>query len=609
MTQTYAIFGAGPAGLYTVWRLLTGGKAVAGDTITLYEWGTYDFEGNGLHRQPAGRICSHHVRTASGEGQDLNATYIEIGGMRFSEWDLTQFETGQDGQPTDTPSAGHRLVTQTIWNLGLHDDVRDFLTTTNPLFFLRGEHFYQNQIGPGQDEVKAPYDTPGNNAAPASDLFTNISNLVTGGADLKTRTDQCHFYAKGTLPDSFNSFVYDPGNIVSNIGYWNVFYDQAGNEGFNYAADAGGYSSNVINWNAADAAFYNGEFAPGDKFKTIAGGYSRLFVELYQKAQEAAVEQGVTLELKQGTRLHSIWMQGGAVTYRLATAQDPYTADGNTLTADCAFLAMPPEAVELVAQASRYTGVPAGGTDFLNAPNVANYLDSVVRQPSYKVAMFFDRPWWTEATYPPDLTSSGSQSDDVFGPTITDLPLRQIYYFGNNALKDYEGPPVYGVLASYDDERFVEFWRQLELSVDDRREVAGYRNLQPLEGGQEAPPEMERMLRLQLAKVHYGDPDAAHLIPQASSTVFMDWGRNPFGAGYHAWAAHFDICDVMHRLRAPADLAGQTGAPVYLIGSAFSNDQAWVEGAFCTAESVLVDYLDMKPLIDTSVYKLICSTC
>lgn len=607
MTQSYAIFGAGPAGLYTAWRLLTGGKAEAGDTITLHEWGTYDFEGTGMHRQPAGRICSHHIAAASGEGQDLSATYIEIGGMRFSEWDLKQYKTDKDGK--EIPSPGHRLVTQTIWDIGLHGDVQDFLTTTNPLFYLRGQHFYQQNLGKGDPPVKAPYATPGNNEAPASTLFTNISNLITGGADLETRSEQCHYYATGTLPDSFNSFVYDPGNTVSNIGYWNVFYDQAGNEGFNYAADAGGYSSNVINWNAADAAFYNGEFAPGDKFKTIAGGYSRLFVELYRKAREAAEAKGVTLTLKQGTRLHSIWMQDGAVTYTLATAQAPYAADGAPLTADCAFLAMPPESVELVAQATRYTGPPAGGTDFLNAPNVANYLDAVVRQSSYKVAMFFDRPWWTETPYPPDLVSDDGSSAHVFGPTITDLPLRQIYYFGNNALPDYQGPPVWGVLASYDDERFVGFWRQLELSVEDRREVADYRNLQPLEGGKAAPPEMERMLRLQLAKVHYGDPDAAGRIPQSTGTVFMDWGRNPFGAGYHAWAAHCDICDVMQRLRAPAELAGLSGAPVYLVGSAFSNDQAWVEGAFCTAESVLVDFLHMTPLIDTSVYKLVCSAC
>lgn len=604
MTRTYTIFGAGPGGLYTAWRLLSSGKTGKGDKVVLYEWGTYDFDGDGKHRQPAGRICSQHIPAPSGEGEDLSGSYIEIGGMRFLEWDGSQHETDKDGQPTSAPSPGHRLVSQTIRDLGMQGDVVDFLTTENPLYFLRGEHFYQDQLGGGPGDVRAPYNTPGNNEAPATDIFTNISNLITGDADLTTRTAQCNFYANGTLPESFNSFVYSGGEIASNVGYWNVFYDQAGNEGFNYAADAGGYSSNVINWNAADAAFYNGEFAPGGKFKTIAGGYSRLFVELYRQAVAAAEDCGATFELHQGTRLHSIWMQHDEIAFRLATAEDPFAATGRAQTTDCAFLAMPPESVELVAQATRYDS-PPDGTDFLNDGTVANYLESVIRQSSYKVAMFFDSCWWKDAKYPPKLTSDGV-TDNVFGPTITDLPLRQIYYFGDNALPGYAGKPVYGLLASYDDERFVDFWAQLELPGDARREVADSRNTEPLQGGTVAPPEMERMLRLQLAKVHYGDPNAAHQIPQALSTYYLNWSRNPFGAGYHAWAAHYDITDVMQRLRAPAQMAGLKGAPVYLVGSAFSNDQAWVEGAFCTAESVLVDYLDMSPLIDTSIYKLIC---
>ncbi|WP_425074897.1 hypothetical protein [Sagittula sp. S175] len=595
---TYAIFGAGPSGLYTAWRLITSGKATPDDSITLYEWGIYDFEGTGQYRQPAGRICSHHV-SLPGQPQDLDASYIEIGGMRFIEWDGQNYD--KDGKPAE----GHRMVSQVIRDLGMQGDVVDFLTTDDPLFFLRGQHFYQSQLGNG---VLAPYATPGNNAHPASDLFTSISGLITGQTDLTTRAQQCAWYAKGALPANFNSFVYQPGSIASNVGYWNVFYDQAGNEGFNYAADAGGYSSNVINWNAADAAVYNGEFAPGGTFKTLAGGYSRLFTQLLQQTMQAAGDRGIPIVLEQGRRLHSIVTRDGRPEFLLASADDPYKPDGPPQSADVAFLAMPPESVELIAQATRYVTYDA--VDFLNAPNVANYLDAVIKQPSYKVAMFFDRPWWADDSVPyKPKVAEGAGNSAIFGPTITDLPLRQIYYFGNNAMPGYGGKPLYGLLASYDDEQFITFWRQLELSVDQRRQEADYRNLQPLDGGQAAPPEMVRMLRLQLAKVHYGDPDAAYQIPQAVGTVFMDWGRNPFGAGYHAWAAHYDICNVMQTIRAPAALAGEAGAQVYLVGSAFSNDQAWVEGAFCTAESVLVDFLGLDPLIDTSVYPLICSSC
>ena len=51
---------------------------------------------------------------------------------------------------------------------------------------------------------------------------------------------------------------------------------------------------------------------------------------------------------------------------------------------------------------------------------------------------------------------------------------------------------------------------------------------------------------------------------------------------------------------------GQDALPVYIVGAAFSNDQAWVEGAFCTAESVLHDFLGIPTIADTAHYPLIC---
>jgi len=41
------------------------------------------------------------------------------------------------------------------------------------------------------------------------------------------------------------------------------------------------------------------------------------------------------------------------------------------------------------------------------------------------------------------------------------------------------------------------------------------------------------------------------------------------------------------------------------VGEAYSNDQAWVEGAYCTAESVLNDFFGIKHIIDNVVYPFI----
>lgn len=578
---TYTIFGAGPSGLYTAWRLITSGKAVAGDTVTLYEWGHFDF-GSGGTRAPAGRICTYFYRN------DTSQSHIEAGGMRFILWDPAKAE-------------GHQLVTKVIGMLGLSNKIVDFNTTDNPLLYLREHHQYQADLSASNP---APYFTPGNNAAPAATLFTNVSALITGTAPVSTRAQQCQFYSTGTLPWSFNSFVYPAGSNAGNVGYWNVFYDQAGNESYDYANDAGGYTSNVINWNAANAAVYNGEFAPGGAFKTMADGYSEVFYELYQQALATAKQTGVNLVLTQQTRLHSLWLENGAIRYRLATAADPFAPATAPLAADHAFLAMPPNPIQLVAEATRYQD-NSGKLDLLNQAAVQLYLQSVILQPSFRILMFFDRPWWQDVKYPPTLTNGDPSLNNVFGPTITDIPLRQIYYFGNNSPNNQN--PVYGLLASYDDMQFTQFWQDLETPINARRQLPLSQDYQPMIGPRDATDTMVRMVRLELAKVHYGDPNAAWQIPEPLEAKYMDFSLNPFAAGYHAWASHYDICDVMQKIRKPSLLVPGVDANVYITGSAFSNDQAWVEGAFCTAESVLNDFLHVPTIADTSNYPLICA--
>lgn len=595
----YTIFGGGPGGLYTAWRLLTCGELTASDSVELYEWGNYDYEGNGDgDRAPAGRICSYHYK------QDPSQSYIEVGGMRFIDWDSCSH-------------TGHQLVSLTINAVGLRGDVIEFNTTDNPLFYLRNKHFYQQDLGTEIDGVKviAPYNTPGNNEKPADELVSNISALITGEYPVKTRIDQCHFYESGTLSSHFDegSYVYKSRENIGTIGYWNMFYDQAGDEGFQYAADAGGYSSNVINWNAANAAVYNGEFTPGGKFKTLSKGYSSLFVELFKQCLIEAGKKSINFNLIKKIRLHSIWIDKNSqpeTKFHIGASDNPDKPSHEVYSTDYAFLAMPPNALELVACATRYQNHGDNIVDFLNAVSVQNYLQSVIEQPSYKVAMFFDTEWWKDGSvvYPPKLVNKTNKNVNVFGPTITDLPLRQVYYFGDNGPGDIgKEDKVYGVLTSYDDMRFTKFWEEMELPVDAWRETPLSHDYQPLHGAGEATFTMMRMLKLQLAKVHYGDPNSAGLIPDPLETVYMDWGLNPFGAGYHAWAAHYNICDVMQKIRTPGRMAGVEDSNIFLVGSAFSNDQAWVEGAFCTVESVLIDYLGIPTIAENKTdYPLIC---
>ena len=70
---TYSIFGAGPGGLYTAWRLVTSGKLTSADSLQLFDWGKYDFSPTDSGtREPAGRVCTYHSTAWTSCGEDAS---------------------------------------------------------------------------------------------------------------------------------------------------------------------------------------------------------------------------------------------------------------------------------------------------------------------------------------------------------------------------------------------------------------------------------------------------------------------------------------------------------------------------------------------------------
>ncbi len=659
--KTYSIFGAGAAGLYTAWRLLNGetkselGKAkqlTKGDVLELYDWGQYDFSKEDPGTRAAGaRVCTWHYE------DDKKKSYVELGGMRYSDWD------GTDN------GGGHRLVTTVIDLLDLKKYSVPFNESTNPLFYLRTKNMYLNAI---TSTNPAPYFADHFAATDSPDTgFATIESLaVTQNSGPQTRAQWCDFYQNGRINvDMPESSVFQKGDLLKNIGYWNLMFDQLGSDGFNYTADGNGYTSNVINWNAAVAIETNNEFTPGTEYKTLTTGYSSMFNALFDAVLKLAKEKGVDLQYRPNTRLHSILEIDKVVHYALATRENP-NKKSVSKTTDAAWLAMPRNAIDLVAQATRYENHP--GLDVLNHNKVQLYLESAILQPSYKVGMFFDEPWWTDTVntpYPAQLTSYevtinvlkeleangfpkkyvdaisknqlivetpypsaadfiktveqciqerlsilqeqqllAAAERNTIGPSITDTPIRQVVYFGNNAL-DKNAKPVYGLLASYDDEQFTSFWEELEYGVNDVEKIPFSGNYQPLIGPRQAPDVMVKMLRQQLAAVHFGPQSDYSAVPKPLETKYMDWSLPPFNAGYHAYAAHYNVCDVQQKIRKPSQLIDGADANIFIVGEAYSNDQAWVEGAYCTAESVLNDFFGIEPLIDNKDYPFICPCC
>ncbi|MES2207267.1 MAG: hypothetical protein V4525_10810 [Pseudomonadota bacterium] len=661
--KTYSIFGAGAAGLYTAWRLLNGSpkseadkvkQLTKGDTLELYDWGQYDFSKNHPGSRAAGaRICTWHYEN------DKAKSYLELGGMRYSEWN----------GDNSASAAGHRVVTTVIKELGLDPYSVPFNESTNPLYYLRTKNMYLNQI---TSNNPAPYYVDHYGADDSPDTGFNTVELLAGTQKTlpQTRAQWCEFYQKGKIVvDLPEASVYQKGDLFQDIGYWNLMYDQLGSEGYSYTSDGNGYTSNVINWNSAVAVQANNEFTPGTEYKTLTTGYSSIFNTLFDAIVILAKKKGVNFAYVPNTRLHSILKIKDTIHYAIATRERPNKKSASKTTT-AAWLAMPRYALELVAQATRYEDHE--GLDVLNHQKVQLYLESAVMQPSYKVGMFFDSEWWLDAAntpYPPQLASyeltqkvleqlakagfpkryivafknspqlieTPYASKDSFilavettiqerltfkeeeqllavaqcntiGPSVTDTPIRQVVYFGNNATTPQE-KPIYGLLASYDDEMYTDFWKELEIGSHRDTKIPMSENTQPLEGPRKVPPEMVKMLRQQLAAVHFGPQSDFSAVPEPLEARYMDWSLPPFNAGYHAYAAHYNVCDVQQKIRKPSQLIEGADADIFIVGEAYSNDQAWVEGAFCTSESVLNDFFGIEPIIDNKDYPFICPCC
>ncbi|MBL4705543.1 MAG: hypothetical protein JKY54_13550 [Flavobacteriales bacterium] len=659
--RTYSVFGAGAAGLYTAWRLLNGKSKdkknkkmlVKGDTLELYDWGKYDFSKKHSGTRAAGaRVCTWHYK------DNQESSYVELGGMRYLYW---------DGTPMGT---GHRLVTEAIQKLDLKKFSIPFNESADPLMSLRTRNMYISDVNSNQP---APYAAANYGAdTPPDDGFTTIQTVaITQDSGPTTRREWCKFYEEGKINIEMpESSIYKKGDLLKDIGYWNLGYDRLGQEGFSYLSDGNGYSANVVNSNSAQSFNVNDEFTPGTRYKTLDKGFSSLFDALFDAVVDLAKQKGITLAYYPDTRLRSILDTSKGIHFTTATRKNPDKLS-ESKTCDAAFLAMPRSAIELVAQATRYSDKE--GLDVLNHEKVQLYLESVIMEPSYKVGMFFDSPWWKDTAeggpmYPAKLTSyyltlkgmgelkkqkfptkyikaiekakepyviiETSYNDkisfleavevqtqerltikeqnqllavaelDTIGPSITDMPIRQVVYFGDNARSKKERK-IYGILASYDDMLYTTFWKSLELGPKAKRKIPQSRDCQPLEGPRVATPVMVKTLRQQLATLHFGPQADYSAVPEPLETKYMDWSLPPFNAGYHAYKSHYNLGDVQRKIRKPSQLIPGKNSDIFIVGETYSNDQAWVEGAFCTAESVLNDFFGIEPLIDEKHYPFI----
>jgi monoamine oxidase len=554
-----AIVGAGTSGLYSAYRLTTD-KKYSGQQVQIFDMNT----------KIAGRLESVIMPGINFWG--------ELGGMRY----LTSQEivtTLIEGYPLSEEDLAQR---KKILDFPMTPIPFPMGDTSDLLMYLRKERTKQDAWEQaqknGEELITRYYLNDDDIGYSADQLFNkiiydvlmadpwfvaNFSNKVSNPSKYVYNfmlTSRDWDQVKPVLTYCFEGSPYDKRK-VNDIGFWNLIKDQVSQEGYSFLANAGGYYSNTINWNSAEAFPYMvGDFSSNPVYKTIQEGYDSI---AYALANQYLLEPGAC-----------IWSENKLLTFNkdhqysnthkyelvflnLVSNQE-WKVYANTI-----ILGMPRQSLELLDQNNFFF-------DINQRQELNENIRSVIKEPAFKILMGFDRPWWKEL----NIDS---------GHSITDLPMRQCYYFGTDETNDNSM-----LLGSYGDMETETFWKALS---DDKllfevkaNKSASLLELQELNDVQ-ATQMMVNELMNQLRELH--GPDVT--IPDPYVTWFKDWTDDPFGAGYHAWKAGFSVKDVMPYMRKP--LADES---IHIIGEAYSDQQGWVEGAFCVAELMLQDYFGLS---------------
>jgi monoamine oxidase len=566
-----AIVGGGISGLYAGWRLLR----AAGDKPRVAL-----FESSG---RSGGRLLTW--RPMPQTYPDLNA---ELGGMRFFKeqqlvWNLVKyFENAGKLQP---PS--------------------EFCVSDpngNNLWYLR-EHILKGSDLRNPDRLPYHLDARGRYADPAS-IINNVINDVLA-ANREAVID--HLGGHSTLDwqawDAIKPKLRYRGRRLWNIGFWNLLADLLSPETYQYVTDAFGYYSLTTNWNAAEAMQVLWlDFTQGSVYHSLREGFDRL-PQLVREAFEDL--PGGKNKVHLHHRVVAIEPTNqGKYRYRLTIhKREPVLAKK-------VILAMPRRSLELLQETSvwKFNGeVKVGKKD----RTLRDCIESVIPCPAFKLFLVYPSCWWRKK--PISLAA---------GRSISDLPIRQTYYFPPVPEGfDPDKPPLDGpglVMASYDDLGAVSFWHALRCTPKQEKRsdelmrkalprhtsaAAAHSRLQQYhQETQEAliedrgfffaPPEMVRHAQEQLSLMHFNEPLPTpwplHQDPQWFLAAYKDWSIDPFGGGWNFWAPRVEVKAMMERMRRPFE-----EEDIFIIGEAYSGAQGWVEGALTTTEKVLREYFKL----------------
>jgi monoamine oxidase len=541
-----AIVGGGVSGVYSAWRLITSEPG----------------ESHALRRMAAERpdgklkICVFEGSRRIG-GRMLSVTppgmphiSCELGGMRY-----------MSSQPLIRSLVENKLKLETRP-----------LPVAEPenIAYLRGRRLRLRELS---DPDKVPYALSWveRGLDPANLVGYAVNQIVPGvtslhGQQLRQLLQHSSFEGKPLYQE----------------GFWNLLARTLSREAYELAQQSGGYDTTVLNWNAVDTILLNFDFTPDVTFSAVVKGYEQVPISLCHMFEQAGGE----LRKRRWLRSFDVaTLPDGTSGVKLvfwnltglpADADEKNFAGESvgkveTVLARNLILAMPRRSLELLE--------PSGAVLGPEHAEVHQLIRSVTPIPLFKTFVCYHTPWW--------------QSTGVtVGRSVTDLPIRQCYYWGvegaqNGADKSNTNAVL---MATYDDTLNVNFWAgyRSKAALQDHYHTKPNRFMSTSDDKlpwhqYKAPKAMVDEMQRQLIELH-----GLRFAPEPYAAAFQDWGDDPYGGGVNFWNIHAKSWEVIPRIVKP-----KPNVPVYICGEAYSNGQGWVEGALQTAELVLQDHFHL----------------
>jgi lysine 2-monooxygenase len=380
-------------------------------------------------------------------------------------------------------------------------------------------------------------------------------------------------HADTLTQDQWNDVTIFNGEPLYKTGFWNLLSRVLTSEAYQFMNDAGGYYTNVAN-STSVLSLPVFEFGPRVKYRTLVAGYEALPRAVAQAFLDLRGVWHPNCRLdsfaRRGPRYAMLFVRTvtdarGATEARAV----PGPKDRFKVSASQIVLAMPRRSLELVQWGP-----------FVQNHAVREMVNAVISQSAFKIFLGYPYPWWRVL---------GLQS----GRSITDMPLRQTFYFQTEGEQKGANPANNNslMMVSYNDLGSVPFWKALEARTLGKDSIfRGRPNpFVPSDGWRPATPFAITEQMVRAAQNLVGEIHGLKFIPEPYTAAYHDWSEDPYGAGWHAWKAGTRFWEIMPKIRKPMN-----DDDVFICGEAYSINQGWVEGALQTTELMLEEHFGLR---------------